>query len=196
MANLLSIAEQAWRQMFPNPNDETSVKREEVIATAKTEFAFQLWMKLKQDKREYGYCEVPSYLLSEALLPVKEDEIDISGLKIMRAIDQELWFQGISEADCECEYIKTTWNNYKTLCDDDSIGSARLVYPLGKKLKFPLGAHKKELTVVYANNGQGIDENVIEVDDAIAGMVRRSLIEIYASKIGVQDDTNNATPNR
>lgn len=196
MANLLSIAEQAWKQLFPEGTSNSAITKEEFVATAKSEYAFQLWRKIKEDRREYGFRDIPSYLLSEVTLDVKDNEIDISGLKIMRSIDQELWLQNVSgDLTCGCKYIKTTLSMYKTLCDDDSIGDAYLYYPLGKTIKLPIGSHSDKLNVTYANNGQEIDEKVIEVDDAIGGIVRRTLIEIYAGKVGQKDDTNNGTPN-
>lgn len=194
MANLLSIAEQAWRQLFPGPSDEVKVKKEEVIATAKTEYAYQLWVKLMVDKREEGIMEVPSYLYSEAELEIKDNVMDISSLKIMRSIPWETWLAQIGELDCECKYVKSTLNLSQVLCDDDSLpDSAKTYYVVGKKIKFPKGVHKTPLPIVYANSGENIDGN-IEVEDSLAGIVRRTLIEIYGGKIGVTDKTNNSNP--
>jgi hypothetical protein len=196
MANLKEIAELAWGQLFPNPGDETAVDREDFVATAKSEYAYQLWRKIKEDKREYGQCDIPSYLLSEAELEVSGSEMDISGLKIMRSIDQELWLQDVGGLNCECVYVKSTVNHNKALCDDDSLpDDARTYYPLGKKIVFPKGVHKTPLKIIYANNGEDIDD-MIEVDDAIAGIVRRSLIEIYGGKTGKEDKTDNTNPNQ
>lgn len=194
MANLLSIAEQAWRQLFPGPSDEVKVKKEEFIATAKTEYALQLWTKLMAEKREEGYFNVPSYLLSEAELPVENDVMDISSLKIMRSIPWETWLANVGGINCECPYVKTTFNMAQILCDDDSLpDNARTYYAVGKKVKFPKGVHKTPLPITYANSGEKIDGS-IEVEDSIAGMVRRTLIEIYGGKIGTQDVTNNTNP--
>lgn len=195
MANLLSIAEQAWGQLFPRPTDEEAVDREDFVATAKAEYAFQLWKKIKEDKLLYGDCDIPSYLLSEKELDVVDNEIDISELKIMRSIDQELWLQGVGGIDCECQYIKSTLNHTKLLCGDDSLpDDAKPFYPFGKKIKFPKGAHNSKLTIQYANQGEEIDDN-IEVDDAIGGIVRTRLLEIYGGKIGTADTKNDSDPN-
>lgn len=196
MANLLSIAEEAWSQIFPRPNDEEAVDREDFVATAKTQYAFELWKRIKEDKREYGTCDIPSYLLSEAELEVVDNEMDISSLSIMRSIDQELWLQDIGGVSCECLYVKSTLNQTKSLCDDDSLpDTAKTFYPLGKKIKFPRGTHKTPLKIVYANNGQEID-GMIEVDDAIGGIVRIRLIEIYGGKIGPEDPSNDSQSNK
>lgn len=194
MANLLSIAEQAWSQLFPRPGDEEAVDREDFVATAKAEYAYQLWLKMKADKRETGEVDVPSYLLSEASLEVVDDEMDISDLKIMR-LDSEMWLQNVGGTNCQCVYVKTTLNSNKILCEDDSLpDDYRTYYPIGKKIKFPKGVHKTPLEIIYANNGQDVDEN-IEVDDAIGGVVRRSLIDIYAGKVGREDDQNDSNSN-
>lgn len=195
MANLLSIAEQSWKQLFPEGSSNSAITREEFVATAKTQYALSIWRKIKEDRREYGSREIPSDLLSEAEMDVKNNEIDLSDLHILRSIDQELWLQDVGGANCTCKYIKTTLSLWKTLCDDESTGEAFLYFPLGKKLVFPKGTHSKKLPIVYANNGQGLDETVIEVDDAIGGIVRQALIDIYVGKSGRKDDTNNGTPN-
>lgn len=195
--NLLSVAEQAHSQLFPNPTDEPLIALEDFIATAKGEYAYQLWRKIKEDKREYGECEVPSYLLTETDPPLEvvDNMIDISDLKIMRSIDQEQWLQNVGGINCECRYIKSTVNHTQLLCDDDSLGDgARTYYVLGKKIVFPQGTHKNALSIIYANNGEKID-GTIEVDDAVAGIIRRALIDIYAGRTGVEDKTNNTNAN-
>jgi len=194
MSNLLSIAELAWKQLFPGPSDEVKVKKEEFIATAKTEYAYQLWVKLMAEKREEGSFSVPSYLLSEVELDVVDKVMDISSLKIMRSIPWETWLVAIGDLDCTCTYVKSTINLAQVLCDDDSLDDAdKTYYVVGKKIKFPLGVHKTPLEITYANSGENIDGN-IEVEDSIAGIVRRTLIEIYGGKIGVTDKTNNSNP--
>lgn len=194
MANLLSIAELAWKQLFPEGSDETKVKKEQFIADSKTEYAYQLWVKILADKREEGQIDIPSYLLSEKELEVADNVMDLTGLKIMRSLPFEIWLQNVGGINCECRYIKSTINLSQTLCDDDSIGdNDKTYYPVGKKIKFPRGTHSKKLTIIYANNGELVDDQ-IEVDDAIGGLVRRSLIELYGGKVGKQDETNNSNP--
>lgn len=194
MADLKSVAELVWRQLFPDPTVRTKVKKGEVLASAKVEYAYQLWLKLMADKREDGYIDAPSYLLTEKELDVANDEMDISSLKIMRGLPWEIWLQNIGGVNCDCKYVKSTLNLAQVLCDDDSLGdSDKTYYVVGKKIKFPRGTHAKKLPITYANNGEDIDGK-IEVEDTIAGIVRRTLLELYGGKIGSKDVTNNSNP--
>lgn len=195
MANLKEIAELAWGQLFPNPGDENAVDREDFIETAKTRYAYEMWRKIKEDKREYGECDIPSHLLEEAELSVADNEMDLSTLEIMRGIDEELWLQDVGGISCECTYIKSSVNKWKLLCDDDSLpDDARVYYPLGKKLVFPLGAHANSVKIVYAKRGEDVDD-VIEVDDVIGDIVRRGLIDTYGGKVGAEDKKNDSNSN-
>jgi hypothetical protein len=195
MANLKEIAELAWAQLFPLGGDEVAVDREDFVATAKVEHAYQLWRKIKEDKREYGECDIPSYLLKEVELDVKDNQISLEGLNIMRGIDQELWLQDVGGMDCECTYVKSTVNHTKLLCDDDSLPSdQRTFYPMGKKILFPQGTHSDKMKILYAHSGEETDV-YLEVDDVIAGIVRSRLLEIYAGKVGAEDKTNDTNTN-
>lgn len=190
MTNLLSVAEQAWRQLNPNPTDETATKVEEYIATAKSEYCYQLWLKIKADKREDGRYDVPGYLLSEKEVEVVSNEVDVSELNALLTLENDLWIQNIGGFTCECPYVRTTVNLMNTLIDDDSLPSnARRYYTIKNKIKFPDGVHKDKLSIIYANNGENIDER-IEIEESLAGIVRRSLIDIYMGKTGKEDKTN------
>ena len=192
MANLRAIAELAWRQVFPNPSDETKLKKGDFIATARSEYAYQMLLFYWNEKQREGYWNIPSYLLTEVEKDIINDEMDISDLKILFSLPQEIWLQNIGGINCECKYVKSDVNKSQLLCDDDSLGDgARTYYPIGKKIKFPKGVHANKLPIIYANNGNAVDDN-IEVDDAVAGIVRRSLIEIYTGKTGQEDKTNNS----
>lgn len=193
MANLLSIAELTWRQLFPNPKDEVKALKGQFISDSKTEYAYQLWLKILESKREDGNIEVPSYLLSEKEIDVEDGVMDLSGLSIMRSLPFEIWLQNIGGINCNCQYVKSNINLSQVLCEDDSLDdTAKPYYAIGKKIKFPKGVHKNKLTIIYANNGEEIDGE-IEVDDAVGGIIRRSLLELYAGKIGPEDKTNNSS---
>lgn len=193
MADLLSIAELAWRQIFPKGKDENKVLKEQFQADAKSEYAYQIWVKILAEKREEGGIEIPSYLLTEKELEVIDNEMDISGLKIMRSLPSETWLQNVGGFGCKCNYVKSTVNLSQVLCDDDSLDDAdRTYYPIGKKIIFPSGTHSDKVKIIYANNGELVDGK-IEVDDAIGGIVRRSLIELYIGKVGPEDKTNNSS---
>lgn len=191
MANLKETAELSWRQLYPNPNDETAISLEEFIATAKSEYAYEMWLKARNDKREEGSYDVPSNILVEKELDVKDGIMDISDLQILRSIPEEKWLQNIGGLNCECKYIKSDVNKTALLCDDDSLpDAARTYYVVGNKIKFPQGAHDSKLSIIYASSGEDIDDN-ISIDDAIAGIIRTRLIEIYGGKTGKEDVTNN-----
>lgn len=193
MAKLFSIAELAWRQLFPAANDETKVKREQFEEDAKTEYAFQMWLRLLNEYREFGEIIVPSYLVTETELEVKDDVMDLSGIKVMRGLPFELWIQNIGGVNCTCRYVKSTLNNAQVLCDDDSLDDAdKIYYAVGKKLKFPRGVHKSPLPITYANYGENVDGD-IEVDDAIGNMVRQALVNLYGGKVDREDKTNNSS---
>lgn len=191
MANLLEIADLAWSQLYPKGSEETAVTKEEFIATAKTEFAYQALLMAWKEKRDEGYFNVPSYLSTEVEIAVEKNVMDISGIKILKSLPQEVWLQNIGGLDCNCKYVKSTVNLSQLLCGDDSMGdNVRTYVVVGKKIKFPQGVHKTPLTLIYANSGQDVDGR-IEIDDAIGGIVRSRLIEIYGGKTGQEDETNN-----
>jgi hypothetical protein len=192
MAKLFEVAELAWRQLFPNPNDEVAISKEEFITTAKTEYALQLWIQAKTEKRQEGDYNVPPYLLSEAELDVVDNSIDISDLDILFGLPSEMWLQNIGGIGSKCVYIKSTLNQTQLLHDDDSIADGdRTYYPLGKKIFFPRGVHAKKLPIIYANSGGKMDED-IEIDDVVGGILRTRLVEIYGGKMGQEDVTNNS----
>lgn len=195
MPTIQSVAELYWRAMTPNPGDETKIRKEQVIADAKNEYAYQLWLMSKSDKREYGEFEVPSHLLRESEIHVSSGSANISELNILRGLDFDMWFQGIKTDDCSCKYIKSTNNLVRALCEDDSIGTYKRVYPIGKKLVFPDGSHSSTLTLIYVGGGDGID-GLIEIDEKMAGLIRRSLDDLYGKKVGIADETNNTNPEK
>lgn len=193
MANLLSIAELAWNQLFPNGGDDAKIRVEEFIASAKSEYAYQVWLKMKAEKAE-GEFEVPSWMLTTAQLDVVDDVMDISSLKILRGLDSsELWLQNIGGIGCKCRYIKSTVNRAQLLCGDDSLpDDARTYIPIDKTIEFPRGVHTSPLTIIYINNGEKADDR-IEIDDVLAGLVRRGLTELYGGKTEKEDKTTNAS---
>lgn len=193
MANLNSVAELAWLQLYPHGSDEAAVTKEEFIETARLEAAYQLLLLLWKERREFGFFNIPTYLLSEKELEVVNDEMDISSLRIHRSFPSDLWLAQVGGLTCGCEYVRMDLNVAQLMCDDDSLADdARTYIVVGNKIKFPLGVHKNPLPVIYANRG----ENLIEIDDAIAGIVRVRLIEIYGNKTGKEDVTNDSNSNQ
>jgi hypothetical protein len=193
MATLESTCELAWRQLFPNPNDETSIDREEFVETGRNEAAYQILLWAWKEKNETGEYNIPSYLLQEVELPIVDNKMDISNLKILRSLPQEIWVSNIGGINCQCKYVKSNVNQSQLLCDDDSMDDmVRTYYLLGKNIVFPQGVHKSPLTFIYANSGQQMN-GLTEISDEIAAIVRTRLIEIYVGKIGKEDVTNNTS---
>lgn len=196
MSNLLEIAELAWEQVFPSGGDETRISKESFIATAKTEYAYQYLLFYWKQKREEGFFNIPSHLLSEVELPVVDDEIDISKLKVFNAFGTDRFLVNVGGLTCSCEYVKSNVNTAALLCDDDSLSDDTRTYLIvGNKIKFPRGTHASRLTIIYTNTGEKVSDR-IECDDAIGGIVRTRLVEIYGGgKTGKEDDSNNSTSN-
>lgn len=191
MASLKETAELAWRQLFPNPGDETALEVEEFIATAKSEYAYQMQLEYWAQKQREGEAVMPSHLITEVELPVKENRMDISKLNIFRNFFADVWLVNVGGIGCGCLYIKSDANMSQLLCGDDSKpDEARTYYPQGKEIIFPRGVHKNPLPIIYANRGDELDDD-IEIDDGIAAIVRTRLIDIYGGKTGTEDVTNN-----
>ena len=191
MPSLQSIAEVAWRQIFPNPGDETAITKEEFIETARGQYAWEIWRIAKEDKRSEGFFNVPSNLMSNAHLDVVDNKVDLTGLNILRALPNDTWLINVGGFLSKCKYIASTINTTQLLQDDDSLpDDARTYLVVGNEILFPKGVHSNPLPLIYANNGMGLDENEVEVEDYIGAIVRTKLIDIYGRK-GVEDETNN-----
>lgn len=195
MANLLSICETAWLQLFPVATDETPTSKEEFIETGLGEYAYQFLLWYWKEKATEGEFNMPAELSTEIELPIVNNEMDISELDIMSRLPNSLWLQNIGGLACDCKYVKSNINQSQLLCDDDSMPDIYKPYLIiGSKIKFPKGVHKTPLSIIYANSGKNVDGNV-EVDPAIGAIVRTRLIEIYGGKIGSEDKTNNTNGN-
>lgn len=193
--NLNEIAELVWKQLQPTSGGKTTVSLEEFKSSARSEFAYQTLLLVWKEKRDEGYYSVPGYLLKQTDKDVVNNEIDISDLQYFKALPNEVWLQDIGGLDCECKYVKSTINHSKLLCEDDSLDDdTRTYFLMGDKIIFPKGTHQKTLSITYADKGGDIDGN-IDVDDAIAALVRERLIGLYGGKIGVNDETNNSNKN-
>lgn len=182
MGSLQSYAELAYRQVYPNPNDETNITLVEFIETAKGEYAYGVWEQNRADNYQMGENNIPPTLLTNIELTVDGKIADISHIKAMRSLPNNTWIQQIGEFDCDgCKYIIMDLNKYKLLCDDDSINEfQKIVIPVGKTLRFPNGTFEQDgkVQMIFANLGTDLDEE-LEIDDAIGSMVRRKLVDIY-----------------
>ncbi|HJY23304.1 MAG TPA: hypothetical protein VJ279_10485 [Hanamia sp.] len=189
--NINEVAELVWRQLQPTSGSDTAISLEEFKSSAKAEFAYQTLLMVWREKREEGFYTVPGYLLKDAEKDIVNNEMDISDLQYFKSLPNEVWLQDIGGLNCDCKYVKSTVNHSKLLCDDDSMDDGtRTFFVMGSKIKFPQGTHKNKLKIIYADKGGDLDGN-IDVDDAIAALVRERLIGLYGGKIGVNDETNN-----
>lgn len=193
MASLLEISELAFRQVYPNPTDETPISLQEFISSAKLEYSYQFLLWYWKEKAVEGVFDMPSELSTEIELPVVDNEMDISGLDIMSRLPNSLWLQNIGGLTCECKYVKSNINLTQLLCDDDSLPDIYKTYLIiGNKIKFPKGTHATPLSIIYANSGKQIGDD-IEVMPEIGAIVRTRLVEIYGGRIGLEDKTNNSS---
>ena len=192
MANLLEIAQVAYDQLYPNADDETALDIEHFIASAKLEYSYQMLLFYWKVKNDEGYFEFPSYLLSEKELPVVNNKIDISSLKVFRSLPMDLWLQNVGGLNCGCKYVKSSVNAAQLFCGDDTMSNeVRTFIPLSNEIIFPLGTHTNNLSIIYANMGENVNDR-IEVEDSIGAVVRTRLIEIFGGgKTGKEDLTNN-----
>lgn len=195
MPSLQSIAEVAWRQVFPNPGDETDITKEEFIETARGQYAWEVWRIAKEEKRSEGLYNVPSNLMTSTSLDVKDNKIDLTGLNILRALPNDTWLVNVGGLVTKCKYIASTINTTQLLEDDDSLPEDSKTYlVVGNEIVFPKGVYSTPIPIIFANNGLSLNEEEVEVDDAIGAIIRTKLIDIYSKK-GAKDETNNNNAN-
>lgn len=194
MPTIKSIGELCYRQFFPNPGDESAIDREEFIETAVSIYARSVWLQEKIERRENGLWNVPSELLTEVELEVVDNQIDLTDLNILRSLSNDKWLQNIGGLTCECEYVGSNVNMTQLVCDDE-FQEGKTYIIIGNKIKFPQGTHATPLSIIYANNGLGVDGiEDIEIDGSLAATVREQLMNLYAKK-GQEDLTNNSNSN-
>lgn len=191
--NLLSICQVVYDEVFPNATAQTSVKREHVIETGKGRYAYEMWLQQKNAQNLDGGWDIPSVLLREAELIVANNEADISDLKVFRSFEGDIWMN-ISVFDSDCEYSRHSVNMHKILNDDEYLGNSKPYVIIGKKIKFPKGAHSNKVPIVYASNGEDLDDN-IEVDDAIGALVSDYLWKRYTNRLP-EDRSNDSNTNK
>lgn len=181
MADLKSIAQVNYDQIYPNATSQTSVKVEHLIEEAKTRYAWELFKIGKETKRADGEWEIPSDLWREANIEVEDNEADLSGLNIFRSFEGDSWVGNIGGLGSDCKYMRLTLNLSQAF-DDEYLGNSRSYIVVGEKIKFPQGAHKSPLPIIYATNGGDLDEE-IQVDDAVGALVSDYLFKKFSGKL-------------
>lgn len=183
MSDLKTIAQIAYDRLFPNANAQTPQKIEHFIEKAKIELAYQMWLISKQEKAADGEWEVPSTLLRIADLDIVDGQADLSGVAIFRSLQNGTWIQSIGGNGCN--YQRRSANLNQILTDDDYDGNDKPYFEISDKLVFPKGAHGKTVQIIYASNGEDLDEN-IRVDDAIGGLLLNSLVQFYGQPVPIK----------
>lgn len=195
MANLFEVCELAYNNVFPIPRDKTAITLAEFIASGRVEYAAAMWLYRQEQIQTDGSFQMPSELLTNTELAVENNELDLSGLKYLSALPNDLWLQNLGGINCECQYVKTNLNLAQILCDDDSAGdNVHYYYIEGKKIKFLKPPHKTKLPITYANMGTSVDERRIEVNEYVASKVRTKLEQLYGKRAQNVDTTNNNQP--
>lgn len=192
--DLQSIAQVAYDQIYGNNTAQNAIKVEHFIEVAKSRYAYEMWLQSKTLGRAEGEWEIPSAILRDGEIEVKDNEADISALNIFRSLKGEVWLASIG-AGCDCDYMRVTPNMYKILCGTEYTGNSKPYIVTGNKIKFPEGTHHKELPITYASNGLDISERKIEVDDAIGALVSDYLWKRFTNRLPV-DRTNDANENK
>lgn len=197
MARIKSIAEIVYRRINPNGGDEVGNYLGEFIATAKLQYATLLWKLNREDKYRDGVNEVPSEILQTAELEVIKNEADITHLKPLRNFGGNIWLQNVGQFDCGgCKYTVMSNREYNLLCNDPSRNeNDKAVVPIGNKLIFKDGLHRKDETVniIYAGNGSNFEDD-LEIQEAVGGMLLEELLKFYGQK-APEDKSNNSNPN-
>lgn len=192
--SLNAIAEDVWLQVI-SVSDEPRIELEQVEQNAKIEYAWQMLQMYWKEKRDYGEYPMPSYLLREIDLKVKNNEASIEGISVLRSLPSDMWIQMVGTFDCT--YTKTTVNNAQLMQGDDALGeNAKTYFVIGNNFKFPKGVYSDKVPLIYANDGSDLDGDDVQVDDAIASLVRERLLASYLGKMTPQDVTNNSNPNQ
>lgn len=195
MGTLAEIAEIFWKQIGGG-SDESRVEVDEINARARYEYANQMWLLAWKEKKEDGSYTVPSEILVPVTKKIVNDKVDISDLGILRAIPLEMWLQSVGPIEIDCRYIKSTLNLSKILVDDDGLSeNDKPFYVVGNTIYFPKGANEKEVEIIYASNGEGIDSEEVYISESVGALVMQRLSEMYIGKIAPADTTNNSNSN-
>lgn len=190
MSNLKEIAQVSYDQVYPNASEQTSIKVEHFIQAGRSKMAYELWRLSKELKRAEGEWEIPTALMRQGEITVSDNVADISELNVFRTADGETWISNIGGISCECNYIKQTVNLAQLLCDEDYWGNGKPYIIVGNKINFPIGTHKTTLPIIYASNGDDINDE-IPIDDTIAELVSIYLFQRFSNKFPADKTANN-----
>lgn len=188
MPTLKQVAQLEYDRIFPNSDDDTSLTIHDFVETARQEYSFLAWRMYLEEKRMDGESEVSSNIQATAKVEIKNGEIDISSLNILRALPGDVWLRELSPANGT--FVKTTSNNRK-LIDDEDIGGGTRFYVEGDKIKFTSKVADQPATMVYASNNVDGSDNI---DEKMASLIRAKLREIYDQPMP-ENKTSDNNPN-
>ena len=198
MATIQSVAELAYRQVFPNPQVTNDITIEEFIESAKLLYTRHLWDINRINRQDEGFTSTNPNLLSFGTITIENNKADLAHLNAIDYFNGVAWIQQIGDImeGCEaCGYTLYDLPKYKALCNDDSVDKRKKPAVLvGKQMMFPKGSWKDSEPIIYVGSGDGLDDEV-EVDNLAASFVRQSLVELYLGKKGPEDTTNNNNSN-
>lgn len=178
-----------WRQMFPNPGDDASLKKAECIASAKHEYAYAL-VRASYEQLNTSEFSVPAEIVDSQVLTVLNNSCDITDVPVLSAIPNERWAISLTGTNCK-RYIKSTASS-KDMIDKENLPAPRY-YIRGKQILFPDGVKDKTVEFTFASKGDELNEEM-PISDDMAAMVRRGLMQIYNRK-EPEDKTANQNPN-
>lgn len=193
MTSLKEIVQAAYEIVYPMPSDETPIKKEAFMVTAKAELAFNYWKISKERKNTEGYFEVDSHLMTTIDLPVVNNKLQLANLPILRSLENDRWLIQLGDFG-SCTFTKTSINQIKLYQGNDSLPDNEIVYVIiGNEIRFDREIKQKTLSLTYANEGDDINADV-QIDGVLGAIVMRSLLDIYQKK-NPTDTTNNSNPN-
>lgn len=194
MAKLKSVAELAFRKVFPKRGDESSNLFAEFVATAKLFYAGELWNLNRANKNNGDGDIVPSNLLVENELIFENGYASYQHISPLFSLNKNSWISVLGNPSCSCDetYYVINNNEYLLYCNDAS-RSKKIAIVMQGKIKFPEGVYNEKIPITYVTTGEDLEDD-IEIDDAIGRVVFMQLVDTYQKKEQT-DKTNNSNPN-
>lgn len=192
---LQAVAELVYRQVNPNPKDESPSTLAEYIESAKLRFAYRTWERNRLNKSMGEGNVVDGALVRSYDMTVVDKKASIAEISPLRMLTDNMWIQSVGGISCGgCQYTVMDINSYKLLCDDESRNPEydKAAVPVGSSILFPDGAHAETVELIYVNDGSDVEDDM-DVDGSIGAMVQSDLFALY-SKQFKEDKSNNSNP--
>lgn len=198
MKSIRAVAELAWRQLNPQPGDEVLTLKEEMIETAKNEFAGQAWVQYVNARKEGDKAIFESMLRRKVYLPeesveglfVQLDEtiIDLpndEGIRLVAAVTKGAR-----------PFTKGRLESHNLFADDHG---EKTYYRLQDKIFFPDGLNvpgsKISVSVLLVTAG-ALNEDDLLVPAHMASAIHDALLQKYQPTRNIPSNvTNDQNPN-